>query len=362
MRARFHDGRTARAHEVEAAVSRDGLRFAFEGEAHHWPLADVEAERVGERVRLSRRRDPARLTVDAAEWRAATASAGEGIERHGRRREWRLIGGLVAGAAFVAFVVFVGVPLASGPLARATPVGFERQMGNNFESQLAVAFPRCTGRDGQDALYVFGDSLEDGAATPFNLRVQAVEAPMVNAFALPGGAIMVTDDLIDMAETPDELAAVIAHEAAHVEQRHVMQAVWRSLGLGLILDAVVGGGTGAGQQAVLLAGSFTDLRYSRDAEQEADARGQAILSKIGLSSQGMAPFFRRLAGKGEGKEAQMVKELISSHPDTQRRAKLSQARAKPGRAAFSAEDWKAIKQVCAKDPRRRFVPKVLQKR
>jgi beta-barrel assembly-enhancing protease len=339
VRARYHDGRTARAHEVEVSVAPDGVRFGFEGETHHWPLAAIEVERLGERVRLGRPRDPARLTLDAA--------------------QWRLVGVLAGAAAVVALVVFVGIPLASKPLAEATPVSFERDMGDNFERQLMVAFPRCTGRDGQDALYVFGDSLEDGASTPFNLRVQAVEAPMANAFALPGGAILVTDDLIEMADTPDELAAVIAHEAAHVEQRHVMQAVWRSLGLGLILDAVVGGGAGAGQQAVLLMGSFADLRYSREAEQEADARGQAILAKLGLSSQGMAPFFRKIAAKGEGREAAMVKELVSSHPDSERRARLSEARARPGRVAFSPEDWSAIKQVCEEDPRRRFVPKIL---
>jgi hypothetical protein len=361
MRARYHDGRTAASHDVEVAVTGESLTFPFQGETHAWPLADLEIERLGDRLRLSRRPSPARLSVDAKEWQAAAPGRGEAIESAGRRREWRLVGALAAGAAAVAAVVFVGVPLASGPLARATPVTFERQMGQSFEGQLNLAFPRCTGRQGQEALHAFGNRLKLGAATPFDLRVQAVEAPMANAFALPGGAIMVTDDLIDMADTPDELAAVLAHEAAHVERRHVMQAVWRSLGLGLILDAVVGGGTGAGQQAVLLAGSFTDLRYSREAEREADARGQAILQKIGLSSEGMAPFFRKLAGKGEGKEAAMVKELISSHPDTLRRARLSEARARPGHAAFAADEWAAIKETCEGDPRRRLAPKVLRR-
>jgi Zn-dependent protease with chaperone function len=74
---------------------------------------------------------------------------------------------------------------------------------------------------------------------------------------------MVTDRLIALAASPDELSAVIAHEAAHVEKRHVMQSVWRSFGFGVLLDAVVGGGTGAGQQAVLLIGSSTNLARPR---------------------------------------------------------------------------------------------------
>jgi len=178
------------------------------------------------------------------------------------------------------------------------------------------------------------------------MRGRAVHAPMVNAFALPGGAIMVTDELIDLTRTPDELSAVIAHEAAHVEKRHVMQGVWRSFGFGVLLDAAVGGGTGAGQQLILLMGSASNLRYSRAAEAEADLGGQDLLAAQGLSSQGMAPFFKRLAVKSEGKDAELVKELISDHPDTLRRAVASAARARPGAAAFTPQEWTAVKAAC----------------
>ncbi len=109
---------------------------------------------------------------------------------------------------------------------------------------------------------------------------------------------------------------------------------------------------------MLLLGSFTSLRYTREAEAQADARGQALLQAAGLSSQGMAPFFERLVGKREGAEAKMVKELISSHPDTLRRARLSRRRARPGAVAFTAADWAAIKAVCRNDPKRRLIPRL----
>jgi predicted Zn-dependent protease len=160
----------------------------------------------------------------------------------------------------------------------------------------------------------------------------------------------VTGQLINLAQTPDELAAVIAHEAAHVQQRHVMQAVWRSFGFGVLLDALVGGGTGAGQQAVLLAGSVSNLRYSREAEAEADAIGQQLLQNEGLSSQGMAPFFERIAAKGEGHDAAVVKELLSDHPDSMRRAQLSRARGRAGEHAFTPAEWAAIKATCVGTP------------
>jgi predicted Zn-dependent protease len=68
----------------------------------------------------------------------------------------------------------------------------------------------------------------------------------------------------------------------------------------------------------------------------------------------MAPFFERLAAKHEGADAKMVKELISSHPDTLRRAKVSRLRARAGMPAFSAADWAAIKAVCKIPPKRRL--------
>ncbi len=354
MRGRANDGRTAAAHDVEVEVNDWSLAFRLGGDEHLWPLSQIEAEPLGDLVRLSRRGENARLTVSAQDWRAAAASVSKPVERRRRRRERRMVAALAAAAAAILLFVFVGVPWASGPLARATPPGLESQLGETYAAQLGLVFPTCAGADGQAVLHAFGDSLEEGMDTPFNIVVEAVEAPMVNAFALPGGHVLVTDDLIAEAESPDELAAVIAHEAAHVEQRHVMQAVWRTVGLGMMLDLVVGGGTGAGQQAVLLAGSATELRYSREAEAEADRRGQEILHASGLSSQGMAPFFRRLAGRDpEDDRTKGVMEFLSTHPDSLRRAAVSQARARPGELAISAEDWAQVKAVCDGDPRRR---------
>lgn len=325
------------------------LSFRIDGQPQLWPLREVEAEALGDDVRLTRRGAPERLIVEAAAWRAATGRTMAGDWR----RELRLLAGLAALGVAIVLFVFVGVPVLSGPLARMTPPPLEARLGETYAAQLQFAFPPCLGVEGQDILHAFGDHLEDGMDSPFNILVEAVEAPMVNAFALPGGRVLITDNLIAEAQTPDELAAVIAHEAAHVERRHVMQAVWRSLGLGLILDAVVGGGTGAGQQAVLLAGSMTELRYSREAEAEADARGQEILQNLGFSSQGMSPFFRRLAGEEQrGEQAAGVMEFLSTHPDSLRRAEASKARAQPGVAAFTGEEWRAIKAACDGEPRR----------
>lgn len=361
MRARFYDGLTARPHEVEAELQDTEVVFEVEGVRHAWPRATVQVETIGEMVRLSQAGQAARLQVARSDWPAVARERGLGALIP--KAERRLIVGLCLAGLAVLLFVFVGMPAASGPLARITPPAFEEQIGANFEDQLGLALKACPGKAGQAALQGLGEKLGDADDAPFPIRVRAVQAPFANAFALPGGAVLVTDDLIDMAKTPDELSAVIAHEVAHVERRHVMQAVYRSLGLGLVLDAVVGGGTGAGQQAVLLAGSFTDLRFSREAEREADARGMALLQEHGLSSQGMAPFFERMAAEEGGEDAALVKELASSHPDSLRRANVARAQARPGAAAFDATAWAAIKATCPQDKRdlRKKITDVLSK-
>jgi predicted Zn-dependent protease len=345
MEARFHDGRTTRSQPVRIWIEDEVLIFDADGEIR-WPLATVRVEVVDDRVRVAHGTDdPARLSLTLSDWHELTEHA-VGHHRAVRRREVRLVAVLAVSAAAIAGLVFVGIPTASGPLARHTPPSLERKIGANLDAQVSLPFRTCGGKDGQAALSRLGQRLGKAADTPFDIRVRAVHAPMVNAFALPGGAVLVTDQLIKLAATPDELSAVIAHETAHVQKRHVMQGVWRSFGFGVLLDAVVGGGSGAGQQAVLLLGSSTNLRYSRAAEAEADLAGEDLLTSQGLSSEGMAPFFQRLVSTSEGKNAEAVKELISDHPDTRRRAEASRARAKPGAAAFTPAEWTAIKATC----------------
>jgi len=350
MQTRLLDGKSARP--LSAVVEVDGatVRIAADGRTYVWPVKGLSLVIEGDEARLSHKANrDARLILPEAEWVGIGGDHIEAIARRRRRVETGLVVGLAAFAAATVGFVFFGVPALSGPLARATPPSFEIRMGRNFDAQLGAAFDTCDGRQGQQALHALGKRIAAGADTPFDIRVRAVRAPMLNAFALPGGPILVTDDLIRDAKSPDELSAVIAHEVSHVEKRHVMQAVWRSLGIGLLLDAVVGGGSGAGQQAVLLAGQATDLRYGRDAESEADARGQQLLHKQGLSSKGMASFFARL-GKGDGEgDLATVSEFAATHPNASRRAKAARAAERPGAVALTPAEWTAVKATCGAD-------------
>ncbi len=348
MTARFYDGRSALSHEADVTLESGGLHIRTSDQDLVWRIEDLIADVEGDQVRVSSRRGrDARLILTVDEWGPLIGDRMAGRLRGRRRREVWLVGGLTAAAVAVVLFVFVGVPILSGPVARATPVDMEERMGENFDAQVGAIFPTCGNEEGQRILQALGDRIAAQADTPFDVRVRAVEAPMVNAFALPGGRVLITDDMIAEADGPDELAAVISHEVAHVEMRHVMQAVWRDLGIGMLLDLVVGGGTGAGQQAVILAGQASDLTYSREAELAADARGQVLLHAAGLSSLGMESFFERIArAEGAGRLSEAV-EFMNSHPDSNRRSRVARAAARPGQSALTPAEWQTVKMVCA---------------
>lgn len=351
MEGQLHDGRTARPWRVTIALNGGRLVVRAIDDASvglDWPLDQVrEILRSDGRYSLSRGDEDARLIVEAQAWRALAGRTHAEIRRRGRGREWALVGGLVGAGLTVAAVVFVGVPLAAGPLARHTSPALEARFGASMEKQLTVPFRVCKADTESAALLSdLGQRLGKAANAPFPIKVRAVRAPFVNAFALPGGTILVTGRLIEEARGSDELAAVLAHEIAHVERRHVMQAAWRSMGAGLLLDAVVGGGSGAGQQLVVLAGGFADHRFSRTLEAEADDRAIEILRAQNISTKGMADFFDRLANRGDDPRLRQAAEWFQTHPDTVGRAEKAKRAIQPGKPAMSDRDWVVLSRVC----------------
>ncbi len=354
MEGLLHDGRTGRPWLVEIRLVGDRLiaeAIQDRSVGLDWSLDVVrETIRADGRYGLSADRHDARLVVEAEAWRELVGRTRADIARRDRKREWALVGGLAAAGLALATVVFVGVPMAAGPLARHTPLALEARFGANMEKQFSLPFRACSA-DGAGAVELrdLGRRLGAAAKSPFPIRVKAVRAPFVNAFALPGGAILVTDQLIDRARSPDELAAVLAHEIGHVERRHAMQAAWRAMGAGLLLDAVIGGGSGAGQQLILLAGGFADHRFSRALEAEADDRAIRILQAENISTQGMADFFGRLAHPGDDPRVREAAEWFQTHPDTAGRALKARRAARPGRPAMSTEAWRTLRTVCQDD-------------
>lgn len=152
------------------------------------------------------------------------------------------------------------------------------------------------------------------------IKIHMLAHPMVNAFALPGGDIIVCRGLVRESLTPDELAGVIAHEAAHVELRHGMQQIVKNAGISVLVILTIGSGFDQAETAETLAeisGMLINLKYSRAFEEEADILGAEKLNSAGISTEGLASFLERIP-EGNGP----LINYLSTHPDSGKRARM----------------------------------------
>jgi Zn-dependent protease with chaperone function len=164
------------------------------------------------------------------------------------------------------------------------------------------------------------------------------ESAQINAFAMPGGIVVINDGLVKNAKTVEEIQGVLAHEIAHVTQRHGMRAIVSSIGMYTVLQAVVGDISGL--LAIVLSNGDFLLRqqFSRDAEREADQEGFALLVKQEIDPQGMVDFFKLLKNK-ESDAAEVMSESLSflnTHPATSERIENLQTKVD----ALGEKNWK----------------------
>ncbi|HYP28011.1 MAG TPA: M48 family metallopeptidase [Blastocatellia bacterium] len=158
--------------------------------------------------------------------------------------------------------------------------------------------------------------LRSDATIPFTIKI--IDAPDVNAFALPGGFLYVNSGLLLAADNEAEIAGVMAHEIAHVTARHgVEQAskgtLFQYLSIPLIF---IGGPVGMiVQNAANILVPMTFLKFSRGAEEEADRLGLQYMWAAGYDPTAMLSFFEKLKAK-EKKEPGTLAKIFSTHPTT----------------------------------------------
>jgi beta-barrel assembly-enhancing protease len=357
--ARFNDGRTAQAQEVTLTIAGGNLFIRqHDGSGEFWPLSELRLiyRPAGDGVAmLCREGGEARLTFKDAEFlallRAVTPALGKSPYAPLPWRAFAIGLSLLLVGLFLLF--FLALPHFANLVADLVPPHVEQRMGrwmiDPAAKQLRLLQPGkgaaefCAAAAGQQALQGLADRLAQGASLRFPLHMHVVNSAMVNAFALPGGEIVVLRGLIDFAETPNELAGVLAHEIAHEDLHHPTRLVIeRSAGgflAGLVFGDVVGASALGG-----LAGAVLGASYGREAEAQADAHGLELLSGAGIDGAAWADLFDRLSRKephGGG-----APSLLQSHPPTPERAELIRKASRGGGEALDLADWRALKEIC----------------
>lgn len=190
------------------------------------------------------------------------------------------------------------------------PISWEESLGDVVVSNLEgeITDPRVT----EPVKKIVDRIAAAQPGQPYNLELHVVDNPQINAFAAPGGQIVVYTGLLEKAQGPDELAGVLAHEFQHVFRRHGLRNMVHSLKWQMIAALLVGD-VGSVQQLVMAhAPQFLSLSYGRSLEEEADLEGAELLMKAQIDPQGMVEFFKTM----ERNQTVQVPEFLSSHPDT----------------------------------------------
>ncbi|MET0244926.1 MAG: M48 family metallopeptidase [Flavitalea sp.] len=145
----------------------------------------------------------------------------------------------------------------------------------------------------------------------YPIEITVVKSPDVNAFAVPGGHIVVFDRILENMKTPEELAALLGHEASHVELRHSLKNISRSVARKMFLMVILGGDAGVAGYLADRADDLKGLQYSRELETEADDNGLALMERSGIDTKGMLDLMFLLQRESEGHE---TSALLSTHP------------------------------------------------
>jgi predicted Zn-dependent protease len=156
--------------------------------------------------------------------------------------------------------------------------------------------------------------------SPYKFEVTVVKSDVVNAFALPGGYVVVFTGLMKKAESGEEVAGVLSHELNHVLQRHGLERIVKSLGLMAVAAIVFGNQQGLVGMMKQLGVELFTLKFGREQETEADLKGLQLLQRAKIDPAGIITFFERLSAKDEGRM-----EWLSTHPMSAARAERLKA-------------------------------------
>jgi predicted Zn-dependent protease len=343
---------------------RQGLELTpAGGRTRLWPYREIRQTQgfyAGEEVRLERGGHLPEILVVADtgflqslhELAPEFSARFHNPARRGRRLRLTILaagGVIVLGAAIYLWVI----PFVADAVAMRVPVAWEEQVGRGAVPYLAPPEKRCEDPRLTAALSAIVARLR-AAAPPssYSFRIYVVDLPIFNAFALPGGSVVVFRGLLERTGTPEELAGVLAHELQHVLHRHTTRAIIRHTPSGLLLAALTGDVTGPLAYGLQTAHTLGQLRYSRGAEEEADTEGMKMLLAARVDPAGMIAFFDVLGRKsGSGPEAL---KYLSTHPSSRDRlatlAGLAAARPVQPVRLLPGEDWSQLRNLCEPAP------------
>jgi Zn-dependent protease with chaperone function len=331
----YFDGKVSTRHE--ATLSFDGSRLTIRaaGVELCFTLQEIVIPPgVGSIRRTIRLPDGGLCVVEDAELLAELERAGgssaatRAVHRWEKSLTLSLAALLLTTMAAFLFMRY-GIPFLANRAAFALPPATERAIGTETLATLdrLLMAPSKLDQKRRDELAALLRRVAGPAPDTTVYRLECRDCPAVgaNAFALPSGIIIITDDLVELAKSDDELAAVMAHEVGHSRLRHPLRHLLQSSSAGLIMATLTGDLVSISSLAATLPTLLVETSYSRKFEREADAAAIAWLKSANIPPRRYAEFLARIQAqqsvrRGNAFEQKSrLRNYLSTHPDTEER-------------------------------------------
>ena len=264
---------------------------------------------------------------------------------------WSLAFGGLASLAGLLFLLWWSLDGLSTLAARQVSPAMEERLGETVMGQYRIGKRFMEDKAAEPLLRPLTGPIANAVPERrYKLRFHIVNDPAINAFALPGGYMVINSGLILQARHASELQGVIGHEVAHVTEQHGVRAVIRSTGIFVIAQALLGDASGAVAMLANAGPLLINQAYSRDFEREADREGLALLKRANIDPRGMVGFFRLVLAEEKRQMAEVKDEnarkvmdasraFLSTHPETEERiANLEKQMSHEARAGWRDDE------------------------
>ena len=244
---------------------------------------------------------------------------------------WSVIAAVIILIVAAPVLLILRMDLVTGMIARKIPASWEQQLGESTIAQYELGKDVMNKKESDAVLDPLTNPLISALDNSrYHYQFRIVNEGSLNAFALPGGEVVIHSALILRAESAEELLGVVAHEITHVEQQHGLRGVIAATGIYMIASAVFGDVSGIMATLASAAPLLLNQSYSRRFETESDLKGFALLQKANINPAGLASFFetmieeekKRLEKIEDENNRELVKaalQFLSTHPASEER-------------------------------------------
>lgn len=346
---------SAEGKPVEVELKNDSLNFNYSGSDFHLPVKDTEFKLGGDKRSFLIANDndvtlfirDAKIfdeldKIDSVDFSQLKKSFHKAKHSSKITLTWLLSFFLIF--LIICYMSFLGFVYA---ISKHFPISWEEKIGDIAITQ-SVKGKTVKDQSIVKAVENIGKYLDQNSNNhDYEMKFYVVRDKDINAFALPGGYIVVNTGLIEKSDSPEEVAGVLSHELQHIYRKHSIQRIVQRLGMTVIINLTfgnIGGLAGLGSE---LAG----LKFDRGEESEADSLGLDLMAKSNIDPNEMVKFFEKLQENEKGLPKAV--SFISTHPLTVDRIENLQSLIKSKYNKNYTKkfdlDWKSIKEKAAKE-------------